>query len=118
LPDKPVPVAGDGSRAGEATTRPSQEAGVIVDNRGACRSDEPAMRHRHIEVAAGQWSVAVVDSILERGGASDVIALLAELRRDPNGAAARAAEASARHSEVYGYPELILACLEAWRHVR
>lgn len=73
------------------------------------------MEHRHLDVAPGRWSVAVVDSILERGGASDVWALLDELRRDPFGEAARAAEAAIEHSDVYGYPRLIAACLEKWR---
>ncbi len=73
------------------------------------------MDHRHLNVPDGHWSVAVVDSVLERGGAADVTALLRELRRDPFGAAARAAEEAAAHSEVYGYPNLILACLEEWR---
>ena len=29
------------------------------------------MKHRHLDVSDGHWSVAVVDSILERGGASE-----------------------------------------------
>jgi hypothetical protein len=73
------------------------------------------MEHRHLNVEPGRWSAAVVDSILERGGASDVWALLDELRRDPHGEAARAAEAAIATSEVYGYPQLIEACLEKWR---
>lgn len=73
------------------------------------------MGHRHLDVAPGQWSIAIVDSILERGGASDVRTLLAELQRDPFGPAAVAAEAAAARSSVYGYPQLIAACLEKWR---
>ncbi|MSP15942.1 MAG: hypothetical protein EXR73_04910 [Myxococcales bacterium] len=73
------------------------------------------MEHRHINVAPGCWSVAVVESILERGGASDVWALLDELRRDPAGEPARAAESAIANSTVYGYPQLIAACLEKWR---
>jgi hypothetical protein len=73
------------------------------------------MQHRHLNVEPGRWSIAVVDSILERGGASDVRALLDELQRDPFGEAARAAEAAAANSAVYGYPQLIVACLEKWR---
>lgn len=73
------------------------------------------MEHRHLDVEPGRWSVAVVESILERGGASDVRALLDELRREPFGVAARAAETAAANSAVYGYPQLIVACLEKWR---
>lgn len=76
------------------------------------------MRHRHIDANAEPWSVAAVDSILERGGARDVVALLRELRRDPCGPAAEAALTAAEHSDVYGYPALIKACLEEWRRAR
>jgi hypothetical protein len=71
------------------------------------------MRHRHLDHA--HLSTAAVASILERGGASDLRALFTALRRDPHGAAATAALRAAAASEVYGYPELLRACLEAWR---
>jgi hypothetical protein len=71
------------------------------------------MQHRHLD--ASGYSTAAVASILERGGASDVRALLVELKRDPNGPAAAAALRAAEASEVYGYPELIRACLQTWR---
>lgn len=73
------------------------------------------MRHRHLDSAS--LSVAAVASILERGGASDLRALFAALRRDPHGAAADAALRAAAASEVYGYPQLLRDCLEAWRKV-
>lgn len=76
------------------------------------------MRHRHLDLPEGAYSVAAVHSVLERGGASDLWALLGALRADPHGAAAVAAERAARSSEVYGYPALILACLERWRRER
>jgi hypothetical protein len=76
---------------------------------------DPAMEHRHLEVKDGRWSVAIVDSILERGEARDLKALLAEIARDPHGEAAAAAERAAEHSAVYGYPALLRACLEKWR---
>jgi hypothetical protein len=69
------------------------------------------VKHRHLDTA--QLSTAAVASILERGNASDLRALLAALRREPDGAAAALRAAAA--SEVYGYPELLRACLEAWR---
>ena len=72
------------------------------------------MQHRHLDGA--QLSTAAVASILERGGASDLRALFSALRRDPYGAAATAALRAAEASEVYGYPELLRACLEAWRN--
>jgi hypothetical protein len=74
------------------------------------------MRHRHLDTPTGHWSIATIDSVLERGGASEILELLRELRRDPWGAAATAALAAAEHSQVYGYPELIRACLERWRY--
>jgi len=76
------------------------------------------MQHRHIDAASAPWSVTAIASILERGGARSVIALLRELRVDPNGPIADAALLAAQHSDVYGYPELIRACLEEWRHAR
>jgi hypothetical protein len=76
------------------------------------------MRHRHLEVPASRWTVATIDSVLERGGASDVVGLLAELHRDPFGPAAAAALEAVSHSTVYGYPALIGACLERWRGER
>lgn len=57
-------------------------------------------------------------SILERGGAADLRALLAALKREPDGAAAAAALRAAAASEVYGYPELLRACLQAWRQAK
>lgn len=61
-------------------------------------------------------TTAAVASILERGGASDVRALFSALKRDPHGTAAAAALRAAEASEVYGYPELLRACLQAWRN--
>jgi hypothetical protein len=73
-----------------------------------------AMQHRHLD--STQFTTAAVASILERGGASDLRALFSALRRDPHGAAAEAALRAAQGSEVYGYPELVRACLQAWRN--
>jgi hypothetical protein len=76
------------------------------------------MRHRHLDLPEDVYSTAAVHSIMERGGASDIWRLLAFLRADPFGPAAVAAEKAARRSDVYGYPALILACLELWRGMR
>jgi len=73
------------------------------------------MQHRHLDGA--HLSAAAVASILERGGASELRALFGALRRDPYGAAATAALRAAEASDVYGYPELLRACLEAWRNL-
>jgi hypothetical protein len=74
-----------------------------------------AMRHRHLEHDHARLTTAAVASILERGGASDLRALFAALKRDPHGAAAAAALRAAEASDVYGYPALLRACLETWR---
>lgn len=71
------------------------------------------MEHRHLDGA--QLSTAAVASILERGCASDLRHLLSLLKREPHGAAAAAALRAAAASDVYGYPELLRACLETWR---
>jgi hypothetical protein len=74
------------------------------------------MEHRHLDTA--RLSTAAVASILERGRAADLRALFAALRRDPHGPAADAALRATAASEVYGYPELVRACLRAWRKPR
>jgi hypothetical protein len=74
------------------------------------------VKHRHLDTTS--LSTAAVASILERGGASDLRALFAALRREPDGAAAAAALRAAEASDVYGYPELLRACLLAWRKAK
>jgi hypothetical protein len=74
------------------------------------------VEHRHLDLT--HLSTAAVASILERGNAADLRALLAELKRDPHGAAAACALRAAEASDVYGYPELLRACLEEWRRPR
>lgn len=73
------------------------------------------MRHRHLDLPDDAYPVAAVHSILERGGASDIYRLLAELRRDPHGTAASAVERAVATSKVYGYPALLRLCLERFR---
>jgi hypothetical protein len=73
------------------------------------------MIHRHLNVPEGEWSVAVIESIWERGADRDVIALLRTLRKEPFGAAAQAVEKTLPHSKVYGYPTLFRVALERWR---
>lgn len=82
------------------------------------RRKEPptTMRHRHLDVPeAAPLTVATASSILERGDARDVCALLRRLRADPDGPEARAAETAAAHVDVQGLPELVRICLERWR---
>ncbi|WP_395455765.1 hypothetical protein ACHMW5_11595 [Azospirillum melinis] len=73
------------------------------------------MRHLHLAIPGDCYSPAAIHSILERGGASDIKALLLALHDDPFSETAMAAERVARESEVYGYPALILKCLGEWR---
>jgi hypothetical protein len=73
------------------------------------------MRHRHIDEPPGELSVTAVESIFERGGASDIVGLLRLIRADPGGPASEAVLRACRHSEVYGYPRLFEACIHRWR---
>lgn len=73
------------------------------------------MIHRHLNILEGEWSVAVIESIWERGADRDVIALLRTLRKEPFGAAAQAVQKALPHSKVYGYPTLFRIALERWR---
>jgi hypothetical protein len=75
-----------------------------------------AMQHRHLDTL--RLSTAAIASILERGGASDILSLMRALRADPDGEVAAAALRAADASEVYGYPELIRACLRQWRKAK
>jgi hypothetical protein len=71
-----------------------------------------AMEHRHIDMEPGEWSVAAVESVWERGSDHDVAALLAECRDNPSGPAARAVRKAIPHSTVYGFPTLFRLVLE------
>ncbi len=73
------------------------------------------MKHRHLVPTTSQYSVAAVASILERGEASDITALLRALKADPLGVVAIATEQAILNSDVYGYPVLIQNCLAQWR---
>jgi hypothetical protein len=73
------------------------------------------MTHRHLDTREGDWSVAVVESLWERGADRDVIALLRILRKEPFGAAAQAVQKALPHSKVYGYTALFRIALERWR---
>jgi hypothetical protein len=73
------------------------------------------MRHRHLNVPEGHYSIAAIHSILERGGASDIKALLRAVRDNPFSEVADMAAQAAGDSEVYGYPTLILECIKEWR---
>jgi hypothetical protein len=48
------------------------------------------MDHRHLDIAPGEWGVAVVESIWERGSDQDVLSLLREVRSNPHGPASAA----------------------------
>jgi hypothetical protein len=57
--------------------------------------------------------VADIHRIFERGGDSELRALLRVIHDDPFGQVASRALQAAHHSDVYGTPALIIACLEA-----
>ncbi len=76
------------------------------------------MEHRHLERLEERWSIAVVESILERGSDAEIIDLLKTLRRDPHGEAAEAVRKAIPHLRVYGYPALLRRALNYWRHER
>jgi hypothetical protein len=78
------------------------------------------MKHRHLDLPDDHYSIATIHSVLERGSASDVIRLLHKLKADPFSELAETALEAARTSEVYGYPEMVLRCVQMWRdrHVR
>ncbi len=59
------------------------------------------MEHRHIDVKPGQWEVAVVHSIWERGSDADIKARIREVKINPE--AADAVRRAIPHSQVYGY---------------
>lgn len=73
------------------------------------------MIHRHLHAEGNHWSVAVIDSIWERGDDKDVLQLLRTLYADPLGPAAEAVLRAAPHSSVYGYPKMFVMALERWR---
>lgn len=62
------------------------------------------MKHRHLDIQPDQWSIAVVESIWERGTDKDIRALLRECKKEPYGSAATAVRKAIPHSKVYGYP--------------
>ena len=68
------------------------------------------MKHRHIEVAPGQWGVAVIHSIWERGSDEDIKALIREVKVNPE--AAEAVRRAIPHSNVYGFPRFFKLYLE------
>jgi hypothetical protein len=71
------------------------------------------MRHRHLTDQAAPWSVVAIESILERGGATDVVMLLLEIQRDPTGEAAQNALIAVEHIRPYGYQRLIPTMIQA-----
>lgn len=68
------------------------------------------MEHRHINIKPGQWNVATIHSIWERGAEEDVCALISEVRK--NSDAAHAVRRAIPHSKVYGWPKFFKMYLE------
>ena len=68
------------------------------------------MEHRHIDLQVGQWGVAAVHSIWERGSDADIKALIRRVKTDPG--VADAVRRAIPHSKVYGYPRFFELYLE------
>jgi len=69
------------------------------------------MEHRHINTKHGEWTVAMVHSIWERGLEADIWALIQEVKH--NTAAADAVRKAIPHSTVYGWPRFFDLYLKA-----
>jgi hypothetical protein len=76
------------------------------------------MLHRHLDISENEWTIAAIESIMERGSDQDVIALLKTVRKDPYGPAAEAVLRAMPHLHVYGYPIMFKIAIEAWRYER
>jgi len=72
------------------------------------------MEHRHIDVTYGHWDVTMVHSIWERGSDHDIVALMREVKRNPE--AADAVRRAAPTSQVYGWPRFFKLFLEMMDH--
>ncbi|NOY69338.1 MAG: hypothetical protein GXP53_07590 [Deltaproteobacteria bacterium] len=68
------------------------------------------MEHRHIDVKPGQWGVAVIHSIWERGTDDEIKALIRAVKTNPH--AADAVRRAIPHSDVYGFPRFFKLFLE------
>lgn len=75
-----------------------------------CAKGERLMEHRHIDIRPGQWGVAVIHSIWERGTDEDIKALIRAVKTDPK--AADAVRRAIPHSQVYGFPKFFKMFLE------
>ena len=75
-----------------------------------CPDEDLFVEHRHIDVKEGQWGVAVIHSIWERGSDEDILALIREVKRNPK--AASAVRRAIPHSRVYGWPRFFKLLLE------
>ena len=68
------------------------------------------MKHRHINTKNGEWGVAVVHSIWERGSDDDIRELVREVKT--NVKTADAVRRAIPHSEVYGWPRFFKLYLD------
>ena len=68
------------------------------------------MKHRHINIKNGEWGVAVVHSIWERGSDDDIRELIREVKT--NVKTANAVRRAIPHSEVYGWPRFFKLYLD------
>ena len=73
------------------------------------------MEHRHINLAPGEWPLAAVESLYERGSDSDVWQFIGLVVNVPYGQAAESALAAEEVSEVYGLPKLVANIIKRTR---
>jgi hypothetical protein len=74
------------------------------------------MRHRHLDVAPGtppeEWSLAVLDDVLERGDLDDWSPIAAAARADPHGPLVKRLRSLLAHRRHYGTTPLWGAWLD------
>jgi len=68
------------------------------------------MEHRHLNTKPGEWGVAVIHSIWERGSDEDLCDLIREVKINPK--AADAVRRAIPYSKVYGWPRFFRLYLE------
>lgn len=73
------------------------------------------MQHRHLTTSGIPETIAEIQSLLERGRASDMREFLRALKNNPFGERAENALRATLDSDVYGYPAMIQIAIRAWR---
>lgn len=71
------------------------------------------MKHRYFD--AQGYTIAAIDSVLERGSFQDFLELVREIKNDPFGDASRNALAACQGNYVPGYSNLLASCVTVAR---